>query len=102
MILGADWYMVLLGGTCQVGIMTFAKRRISLWLRAQFVVEICEVRLMSRQRKKHSEIVWEEKHRKAIRKRLSCRDHFVEIMKLAQGAVGLPPYQGTKYRGRWK
>ena len=59
---------------------------------------------MSRQRKKHPDIVWEEKHRKAIRKGLSPRDHFVEAMKLAQSAMGFPRYQGTKYRGaqRWK
>lgn len=57
---------------------------------------------MSRQRKKHPEIVWEEKHRKAIRKGLSPREHFVEIMKLTQSVMGLPKYRGTKYRGTWR
>lgn len=57
---------------------------------------------MSRQRKKHPEIVRKEKHRKLIRKALSNREYFAEIMKLTQSAMELPPYQGTKYRGRWK
>ena len=57
---------------------------------------------MSRQRKKHPEIVRKEKHRKLIRKALSHREYFAEIMDLTQSAMELPSYQGTKYRGRWK
>jgi CO dehydrogenase/acetyl-CoA synthase epsilon subunit len=58
---------------------------------------------MSRQRKKHQDVVQVGKRRKLIDKVLSSRKHFVEIMKMAQSAFGLPPYQGTKYRGsrRW-
>lgn len=57
---------------------------------------------MSRQRKKHPKVVTAEKRRKLIRKALSHREYFAEIMELTQSAMELPSYQGTKYRGRWK
>lgn len=63
---------------------------------------------MSRQRKKHTNVVQRQKIQKSIRRGRSCREgfvklmEFVESMKLEQGVTNWPPYRGTKCRGRWR
>lgn len=61
-------------------------------------------RKMSKQRRKHPEIVSRQKHFRGVKKGLSVLHNFQQYIYLSRVWQDLPKYHGTKFRGmkRWK